>query len=108
MERRHPKSSNSSKRQQANDRTRTSFWVRTFEHARQSGEWVRVPRTYTHSTAVQIASDISNAHRREFDAHRVRGIRHGERWLTRWHSEDDNDIGGHSVWLRLETDPESA
>lgn len=85
----------------ATPRKRTSFWVRTFAHARADGGWIRVPRLYTKTTAQQIASDISNAHRRELRTFRMRGIAPGERWEARWEWHADGMPGDFSVWIRL-------
>lgn len=80
---------------------RTSFWVRTFELARRrSGQWHRVPRLYTQSSAAQLASDISNAHRRNLDTLRVKGILPGETWEARWSQAPDGPSGDHEVWVR--------
>jgi hypothetical protein len=80
---------------------RSSFWTRTFHSARQSGEWVRVERLYTQSTAAQLTSDIINAGHRDPSTVRVRGIRSGERWDARWEAADGGPIGDHVVWIRL-------
>lgn len=80
---------------------RSTFWTRTFEAARSSGDWHRVDRFYTRSTAAQIASDISCAHRRPPDAQRVRGVLPGEQWQARWERADDGPPEDHVVWIRL-------
>lgn len=78
---------------------RTSFWIRTFAHARTEQGWVRVPRLYTRTTAAQLASDISNAHRRS-GAHRMRGVLDGERWEAYWQPAPNGPAGDHEVWVR--------
>lgn len=88
--------------------SRTSFWVRTFAHARRDGGWVRVPRLYTRTTAAQLASDISNAHRREPRVLRVRGIHTGETWEARWEPSIDGPPGDYHVWVRLTDRPAPA
>lgn len=81
-------------------RCRTTFWRRTLDHARRTGDWVLVQRLYTHSTAAQLVSDISNAHRRAPRNLRIRGIDPGERWEAR----SEPAVGGahddHRVWIR--------
>ena len=80
---------------------RSSFWVRTFEFARQRGDWVRVPRFYTMTTASQLASDIINANRRDQATVRMRGILPGETWEARWGHAPDGPNGDYVVWIRL-------
>ncbi|MEY4174005.1 MAG: hypothetical protein RI900_1170 [Actinomycetota bacterium] len=85
---------------------RSSFWCRTFETARQAGDWTLVERTYSRSTAAQLASDINNAHRREEDYQRVRGIGVGEVWEARWDHAAQSDTGRFRVWIRLQPSEE--
>lgn len=80
---------------------RDSFWSRTFAAARAKGDWHRVERHYTRATAVQIASDISCAHTRPLDRHRLRGILPGERWEARWESAVDGAPKDLVIWIRL-------
>ena len=80
-------------------RRRTSFWIRTFGHARQSEGWVKVPRLYTRTTAAQLASDISNAHRRDAE-NRMHGVLVGEQWEAYWQPAPDGPVGDHEVWVR--------
>ena len=82
---------------------RSTFWTRTFDEARRRGTWVQVPRLYTRKTAQQIASDISNAHRRRADVQRVRGIEPGEQWEATWAPVDGTVEGDHVVRIRLRT-----
>lgn len=79
---------------------RTSFWTRTFDAARATGDWFRVERFYTRATAAQIASDISCAHRRDPGRRRVRGVRSGEVWEARWEPAVDGPPADHVVWIR--------
>lgn len=83
---------------------RSTFWARTFAHARRDGGWIRVPRLYTKSTAQQIASDISNAHRRSLPALRTRGVEAGERWEARWEWSPDSSPDDFTIWIRLRRD----
>ncbi len=87
------------------DVRRTSFWTRTFDAARRSGDWVMVQRLYTQSTAAQLASDIVNAEHRNPDTIRVRGMHPGERWEARWEAHPDGPLGDHVVWIRLAPPP---
>lgn len=80
---------------------RNTFWARTFAEARDTGDWTEVLRRYTRATAQQIASDISNAHRRKLANQRVRGIIPGEVWDARWEPVDGNANGDHRVFVRL-------
>lgn len=80
---------------------RNSHWKRTFDHARRSRQWVQVSRFYTQATARQLASDIANAHTRPPHRHRVKGIRKGEVWETRWGIAPLGPNGDHVVWVRL-------
>jgi hypothetical protein len=79
---------------------RWSFWCRTFELARSRNDWSLVARSYTRSTAAQLASDIKNAHRREDEYQRVRGIVPGELWQARWEPANDGAAGRYVVWIR--------
>lgn len=81
--------------------SRNSFWSRTFQEARTSGDWVRVRRYYSRTTAMQLVSDIVCAHRRHHDALRVRGMAAGERWDARWEPADPGPRGDFVVWVRL-------
>lgn len=78
---------------------RTSFWARTFAHARAHEGWVKVARQYTRATAAQVASDINNAHQRA-PHQRVRGIAEGERWEAFWEAAPDGPHGDFVIWIR--------
>ena len=82
-------------------RTRTSFWLRTFEAARQSDGWHRVGKFYTRNTAAQIASDIRRAHLDGRITIRTNGIEPGEMWEARWNPVNDGANGDCEVWIRL-------
>ena len=79
---------------------RSSFWCRTFDLARANDDWTLVGRTYSRSTAAQLASDIKNAHRREDEYLRVRGIVPGETWQARWEPASAGDMSRYQVWIR--------
>ena len=84
---------------------RSSFWIRTFALARliadqRPGEWLRVQRLYTRSTAAQLSSDINCAHLRTQEV-RVKGILDGEVWEARWTDPPSGPRGDFAVWIRL-------
>ena len=80
--------------------SRTTFWCRTFAQARQSDGWVLVSRLYTYATATQLASDITNSHRRTAATLRMRGTSPGERWEARWELAAGGACGDHQLWIR--------
>ena len=41
-----------------------SFWTRILNEARNTDDWIVVPRKYSMRTAYQITSDLRNAHKR--------------------------------------------
>ena len=82
------------------DRYRSTFWVRMFMLGRHSDGWVQVQRTYTRTTAAQLASDIANAHRRPEATIRVRGIESGEVWDARWVPSPYGMRGDFEIWIR--------
>lgn len=82
--------------------SRTSFWVRTLQTARERGDWHRVPRFYTQATAAQLTSDIINATHRHPDTVRVKGILPGEVWNARWGHASDAPGSDFVVWIKLE------
>lgn len=81
-------------------RCRTTFWRRTLDHARRTGDWVLVQRLYTHGTAIQLVSDISNAHRRALRKLRIRGIAPGEVWEAYWTPATCGAEGDQHLWIR--------
>jgi len=83
-------------------RSRTSFWVRTMQVARERDGWHRVPRFYTQATAAQLTSDIVNAAHRHPDTVRVKGILPGEVWNARWGHASDAPGSDFVVWIKLE------
>ena len=83
------------------NRRRTTFWVRTLDHARQTRQWVQVQRYYTQTTAAQLTSDLCNAHTRSPDRVRVKGIEPGEVWDAKWGIAPNGPNGDHVVWIRL-------
>ena len=82
--------------------SRTSFWVRTLQVARDRDGWHRVPRFYTLATAAQLTSDIVNAAHRHPDTVRVKGILPGEVWNARWGHASDAPGSDFVVWIKLE------
>lgn len=85
-------------------RCRTTFWRRTLDLARRRGDWVLVPRFYARTSAVQLVSDITNAHHRSDHTLRIRGLRRDERWEARLEPAEGGAEGDHRVWIRC-TDP---
>lgn len=81
--------------------SRTSFWRRTFDLARQDGGWLQVGKLYTRKTAAQIASDIRRAHLTQRRTLRTAGIAPGEVWEARWSEATDGANGDCRVWIRL-------
>lgn len=81
--------------------SRTSFWRRTFERARQAPDWYPVDKLYTRKTAAQIASDVRRAHLTERRTVRTAGIAPGEVWEAKWTEASDGANGDCRVWIRL-------
>lgn len=79
---------------------RRSFWQRSLDDARATGDWFRVPKLYTKKTAQQIASDVRCAHLRATAVHRVRGFRPGELWESKWIPTTSGALGDCEVWVR--------
>ena len=82
-------------------RQRRSFWPAVLAEARECpGEWVRIARSFSPSTAAQVASDIRNSHRRQPGKMRISGLVPGDRWDTRWGTDErDGDEEHAYVWL---------
>jgi hypothetical protein len=79
---------------------RRSIWTEVFDEGRaHPGEWRRVARPMSKSTASQIASDIRNATHRDPARSRLRGLRHGDRWETQWGKAAGVDSGEYFVWI---------
>ena len=78
-----------------------SFWTRILTEARQTQDWVTVPRKYSMRTAYQITSDLRNAHKRS-NSLRIAGFISGEKWETKWRSPY-NQCGknNYTVSIRL-------
>ena len=79
---------------------RRSFWQRSFDQARTSSEWFRIPKLYTRKSASQIASDIRRSHLRRTKDQRVRGFRSAEVWEAKWEPTADGAPGDCEVWVR--------
>lgn len=80
---------------------RRSFWQRSLDEARGSGDWYRIPKLYTKKTAQQIASDVRCAHLRPTSVHRVRGFQVGEVWESKWIPTTIGAPGDCEVWVRF-------
>ena len=79
---------------------RHSFWQRSFDQARMSGDWFRIPKLYTRKSASQIASDIRRSHLRRTKDQRVRGFRSSEVWEAKWEPTAHGAPGDCEVWVR--------
>ena len=79
---------------------RRSFWQRSFDQARLSGDWFRIPKLYTRKSASQIASDIRRSHLRHTKDQRVRGFRSSEVWEAKWQPTTLGAPGDCEVWVR--------
>ena len=79
---------------------RRSFWQRSLDQARITGDWFRIPKLYTRKSASQIASDIRRSHLRLTNHQRVRGFRTAEVWEATWQPTDVGAPGDCEVWVR--------
>jgi hypothetical protein len=79
-----------------------SRWAELFDECRAvPGEWRRIIAPLAKATAAQIASDIRNAHTRDLDKARLRGLLPTDRWEASWGNDpDDSDPEHFYVWLR--------
>ena len=78
-------------------RRRFSLWEALFEECRNyAGEWRRTNQAFSKSTATQLASDIRNAHKRDFVKSRLRGLQPDERWDAAWGEQD----GEFYLWIK--------
>jgi hypothetical protein len=72
---------------------RRSWWREALKGARCCpGEWRQLSRTFAKSTAVQVASDLHNAHRRDLRKSRITGLLAGDRWEARYGVDDSDCI----------------
>lgn len=78
------------------NRPRTgSFWTRTLDAARLSQKWMVVPRSYSKSTARQIACDLRSVQRRaSLD---IAGVRPGDKWDAVWEAPEDSSENWNCV-----------
>jgi hypothetical protein len=82
-----------------------SFWSRILNQARNTNDWIIVPRTYNMRTAYQITSDLRNAHKKSKSL-RISGFISGEKWETKWTSPyDQRDKNNYIVSIRLIRSP---
>jgi len=78
-----------------------SFWNRILNEARNTDDWIIVPRTYNMRTAYQITSDLRNAHKKSKSL-RISGFIPGEKWETKWTSPcNQRDKNNYTVSIRL-------
>ena len=79
---------------------RRSFWQRSLDQARITGDWFRIPKLYTRKSASQIASDIRRSHLCLTNHQRVRGFRTAEVWEAKWEPTTNGAPGDCEVWVR--------
>jgi hypothetical protein len=86
----------------AQESQKRSRWAELFKECRAvPGEWRRVIAPQAKATAAQIASDIRNAHTRDLDKARLRGLLPTDRWEASWGNDPvDSDPEHFYVWLR--------
>ena len=78
-----------------------SFWTRILNQARNTKDWVVVPRAYSMRTAYQITSDLRNAHKKSTSL-RIVGVIPGEKWETKWRSPyNQSSKNNYTVSIRL-------
>lgn len=79
-----------------------SRWAELFEECRKAhGDWRRMLEPLTKATAAQIASDIRNAHTRDLDKSRLKGLLPGDLWEAAWGKDPSDPNPAHYyVWLR--------
>lgn len=82
---------------------RRSYWTELFDECRvHAGEWRRTRRSFSKSTAAQIASDVRNMATRDPDKMRLRGYRPGDVWEAVWgHDPDEGTRDRCYLWLRF-------
>jgi hypothetical protein len=81
-------------------RGKRSYWPEVLAEVRAAkGGWRMVAKPMTRSTAMQVASDLRNAHRRDPKKLRLRGGLPTDRWETQWAS-GGNGSPEYFVWVR--------
>lgn len=80
------------------------YWPHVLSEARECpGDWLRTSKWFTKGTAIQVASDLRNAHLDRSGRVRVRGLLPGDRWETRSGLDpSDPDPTHFYVWLRYD------
>jgi hypothetical protein len=86
---------------------RRSYWTELFAECRSyPNEWRRTARSFSKSTAAQIASDVRNMARRDPTKFRLRGFMPGDRWEAVWGVEVETSATGEFfLWLRFLEEP---
>jgi len=86
---------------------RRSYWAELFEECRSHpNQWRRTVRSFSRSTAAQIASDVRNMDRRDPSKFRLRGFKPGDRWEAVWGVEVEASTPGEFfLWLRFLVEP---
>lgn len=79
-----------------------SRWTELFQECRDHpNEWRRLTEPMRRASAAQIASDIRNAHLRDFSKVRIRGFLPDDKWDAAWGTDpNDTDPTHFYVWLR--------
>lgn len=79
-----------------------SRWAELFAECREAPEeWRRMMEPLRKATAAQIASDIRNAHTRDLDKARLRGLLPTDRWDSAWGRDPSDPNPDHYyVWLK--------
>lgn len=81
-------------------RGKRSYWPEVLAEVRAAkGAWRMVAKPMTRSTAMQVASDLRNAHTRDPKKMRVRGSLPTDRWETQWAPSSDN-LQEYFLWMR--------
>jgi hypothetical protein len=68
------------------------------ECRRHPGQWRRLDRRFSRSTAKQVASDLRRAHHRA--TVRVTGLLVGDVWETAYGEAENGDSGCYALWVR--------
>lgn len=81
-------------------RGKRSYWPEVLAEVRAAkGAWRMVAKPMTRSTAMQVASDLRNAHRRDPEKMRLRGALPTDRWETQWAPASEGSTE-YFLWVR--------
>lgn len=83
--------------------SRRRSWPARLSTARSKPSvWFRITDPLTRSSALQMASDLRNSHRRKLETLRMAGVIEGERWEAEYGNDpSDGDPSHFYVWFRL-------